>query len=141
MLGVVFFSYQSVVVLGLLFLMAVSPLLTVFGFLSGRAATVSTGYVFLLLGLGLHLVFCRARTSATSEGDSIHQDIFEIAFLTHSLMMEKTYTCEGHCDTIFVAGHDDMIVTHTAASLGDELHATLVGALNVVAEGEEGIRA
>ena len=121
--------------------MAVSPLLTVFGFLSGSAATVSTCAVFFLLGFGLHLVLFFAWTTATSEGDAIHQDIFEIAFLTHSLMMEKTYAGEGHGDTIFIASHDDMVVAHTATSLGNEFHTALVGTFDVVAEGEEGIRA
>lgn len=38
-----------------LFPVSVSPLLPVFGFLTCRAAAVRTGYVFLLLGFGLHL--------------------------------------------------------------------------------------
>ena len=55
-------------------------------------------------------------------------------------MVEQSHACEGHCDAVFVAGHDDMIITDAAASLGDELHATLMGTLDVVTEGEEGIR-
>lgn len=39
----------------MLFLVSVSPLLPVFGFLTCRAAAVRTGYVFLFLGFGLHL--------------------------------------------------------------------------------------
>ena len=56
-------------------------------------------------------------------------------------MVEQTYARKGHGNAVPVAGHDDMVVAYRAASLGDELHATLVGTLNVVAEGEEGIRA
>jgi hypothetical protein len=29
-----------------------------------------------------------------------------------NLMMEKTNSCECHSDAVFVAGHDDMIVTN-----------------------------
>jgi len=68
--------------------MAVSPLLAVFGFLTGRAATVSTGDVLFLLGLGLYLVFLFAGTATTTKGDAILQNALEIVFFTHSLMME-----------------------------------------------------
>ena len=54
-------------------------------------------------------------------------------------MVEQADTGEGHRDTVLVAGHDDMIVADAATSLGDELHTTLMGTLDVVAEGEEGI--
>ena len=54
-------------------------------------------------------------------------------------MMEKANASECHCNTIFVASHDDMIVANGASSLCDELYATLVGTLNVIAKGEEGI--
>ena len=54
-------------------------------------------------------------------------------------MVEQTYASEGHGNAVLVAGHDDMVVAYRAASLGDELHATLVGTLDVVAEGEERI--
>ena len=64
--------------------MPVCPLLTVFGFLTGRAATVSTGDVLLSLGLGLHFVLFLARSTATTERNTIHQDVFEIAFLAHN---------------------------------------------------------
>ena len=50
-------------------------------------------------------------------------------------MMEKSDTSECHCDTVFVAGHDDMVVANAAAGLCDKLHTALVGALDVVAEG------
>ena len=54
-------------------------------------------------------------------------------------MVEQSYACKRHGNAVLVAGHDDMIVADRATSLGDELHTTLVGTLNVVAEGEEGI--
>ena len=55
-------------------------------------------------------------------------------------MMEQSYASEGHRDTVFIAGHDDMIVADAATCLGNELHTTLMGTLDVVAEGEKGIR-
>ena len=55
-------------------------------------------------------------------------------------MMEQSYAREGHSNTIFVAGHDNMVVANRAASLCNELYTTLMGTLDVVAEGEEGIR-
>ena len=73
--------------MGLLFLMAVSPLLTVFGFLSGRAATVSTGYVFLLLGLGLHLVgvggFLASAAAAAEHEASAGYDLVNLVEFLH----------------------------------------------------------
>ena len=56
-------------------------------------------------------------------------------------MVEKAYTSECHGDAVFVAGHDDMVVANRAAGLCDELHSTLVGTLDIIAEGEEGIAA
>ena len=56
-------------------------------------------------------------------------------------MVEQTDACKRHRDTVFVAGFNDMIVTYRAACLGDVFHAALVRALDVVAEGEEGVRA
>ena len=58
--------------------MSVSPLLTVFDFLSGRAATVGTGDILFLLGLGLHLVVFLTGSSASPEIDAIHEDILEV---------------------------------------------------------------
>ena len=66
--------------------MPVSPLLTVFGLLPCRAATVSTSDVFFLLGFGLHLVFILSRPSATSEVNAILKNEAEIVFLTHSFI-------------------------------------------------------
>ena len=54
-------------------------------------------------------------------------------------MMKQSYASKCHCDAVLVAGHDDMIVAHGAAGLGDELHTALMGALDIVAEGEEGV--
>jgi len=63
--------------------MTVSPLLTVLGFLPGRATTVSTGDILFLLGLGLYLAIVLARASSPSEVDAVNQDVLEIAFFTH----------------------------------------------------------
>lgn len=63
--------------------MPVGALLAVFGFLLGRAAAVGAGNVFLLLGLGLHLVLFRARTAAAPEGYAVDEDVLEVAFFAH----------------------------------------------------------
>ena len=54
-------------------------------------------------------------------------------------MVEQSHACEGHSDAVFVAGHDDMIIADRATSLGDKLHTALMGTLDIVAKGEEGI--
>ena len=59
--------------------------------------------------------------------------------LSIALMMEQTHTREGHGNAVFVAGLDDIVVANAAAGLCNVFHATLVGTLDVVAEGEEGI--
>ena len=56
------------------------------------------------------------------------------------LVMEQPYSGETHHDAVFVAGVDNIVVTDRAAGLRDEVDAALVGALNIVAEGEEGVR-
>ena len=56
-------------------------------------------------------------------------------------MMEEADAREGHSNAVFVASHNDVIIADGATRLGDELHTTLMGTLNVVAEGEEGIGA
>ena len=56
-------------------------------------------------------------------------------------MVEQSHVCEGHDHIVLVAGLDDVVVTDTATRLCDILHATLVCALDVVAEGEESIGA
>ena len=56
-------------------------------------------------------------------------------------MVEQTDACKCHCDAVFVAGFDDMVITYRASCLGDILYAALVCTLDVITEGEEGIRA
>ena len=58
--------------------MAVSPLLTVFGFLTGRAAAMSTSDILFLLGLGLHLAIVLRLITSASEVDTILKDILKI---------------------------------------------------------------
>ena len=58
--------------------MPVGPLLTVFGFLTGRATTVSTGDVLFLLGLGLYFVFLFAGTTATTKRNAVFQYLLEV---------------------------------------------------------------
>ena len=58
--------------------MPVRPLLTVFGFLSGRAATVGTSDVLLLLGLGLHLAIVLGLIAPSSEVNAVFEDMLEI---------------------------------------------------------------
>ena len=58
--------------------MPICPLLTVFGFLSGRAATVGTGDVLFLLGLGLDLAVVLGLIAAPSEVDAVFEDVLKI---------------------------------------------------------------
>src|SRR5699024_10000670 len=46
-----------------------------------------------------------------------------------------------HGDVVLVAGGDDVVVPDGAAGLGDDRHTGLVGPLDVVPEGEEGVTA
>ena len=62
--------------------MPVGPLLTVFGFLSGRATTVSTSDILFLLGLGFYLVILCARTTATTKRNAVLQNLLEITLFT-----------------------------------------------------------
>ena len=60
-------------------LVAISPLLTVFGFLTSRAATMSTRDILFLLGLGLNFSFGRVVALATpAEGNAILEDMLKI---------------------------------------------------------------
>ena len=120
-------------------LMPISPLLTVFGFLSGRAGPVSPCNVFLLLRFGFHLATLLPGSPSASERNPILQYRLKIVFFTHRSMVKKSHSRECHCNTVFVAGHDDMVVTHRASCLRNKLHTTLVGTLDIVAEGEESI--
>ena len=58
--------------------MPVRPLLTVFGFLSGRAATVGTGDILFLLGLGLDLIIVLGLITASAEVDTVFEDVLKI---------------------------------------------------------------
>lgn len=124
-------------------MLAISTLFAVLRFLTGRTTAMSTGNVFFLLGFGLHFTFVLVVAfSATTKRNAIFQNALEVVvLLCHNLMVEKTNTGKGHCNAVLIAGHDDMIITHGATGLSNELHATLVSTLNVVAKGEEGIAA
>ena len=54
-------------------------------------------------------------------------------------MMEKPHVRKRHGHAVFIAALDDRVITDGSAGLCDILHAALVSAFNVVAEGEEGI--
>ena len=56
-------------------------------------------------------------------------------------VMEQADVRHGHRHVVFVGRLDDIVVADGAAGLGDIGHAALVGALDVVAEREEGIGA
>ncbi len=67
--------------------MTIGPLLTVFSFLTGRAATVSPGDVFLFLGFGLDLVFLLSGTTATTKRYTVFQNTLEVVFFTHQFSL------------------------------------------------------
>lgn len=54
-------------------------------------------------------------------------------------VMEQADVGHRHCDAVFVAGLDDVVVADGAAALRDVGDAALMRALDVVAEREEGI--
>ena len=58
--------------------MPIGPLLTVFGFLTGRAAAVGTSDILLLLGLGLHLAIVLRLVSSSPEVDTVLEYILKI---------------------------------------------------------------
>ena len=70
--------------------MPIGPLLTVFGFLLGRATTVSTSNILFLLGLGFHFVLLFARTTTATKRNTILQNTLKILLsCSHNcLMME-----------------------------------------------------
>lgn len=90
---------------------------------------MSTRYVLLLFGLRPHLrVILPVLLGTSLEGDSAHYNQVYIvtAKTTHTsaiLMMEQTHTRKRHCNAVFVTRLDNMVVTHTAASLRNILHA------------------
>ena len=58
-----------------------------------------------------------------------------------ALVVEEAHVGEGHGDVVFVTSLNDIVVTDRATGLCNLSHATLVRTLDVVAEGEESIRA
>ena len=56
-------------------------------------------------------------------------------------MMEQTYTSEGHGYAILIACVNNMVIAYTTSCLGNIFHSALMGTLNVVPKGEEGIAA
>jgi len=115
--------------------MTIGALLTVLRLLAGTAAAMGARDILLLLGFGLHLAIIFRLITSTSEVDAVFQYILKIVH--NYLMVEQSYTCEGHGDIVFVAGLDHIVITHAATCLGDELHTALMGTLDIVAEGEE----
>ena len=61
--------------------MPIRPLLTVFGFLPCRTATMGTSDVLLLLGLGLHLPFVFGLVAPPSEANAVLKDMLEIVHI------------------------------------------------------------
>ena len=59
--------------------LAVGTLLTVFSLLTGRAAAMGTGDIFLFAGFGLHLVFFRTTFRRPFEDHPVLNDFFDVA--------------------------------------------------------------
>ena len=131
------FVVQDVLVL-LLVAVGTSP--SYVSFLLCRSRTMCSGDVALLACLGAYAAVvgsgCRR---GFSEGDPrLHGDV-EGVHSSVGLMVEESHSCECHGDAVAVAGSDDMVVAHAASGLCHPLYPTLVGTLDVVAEGEEGV--
>ena len=148
-------------------MLPVGTLLAVFGLLLCRSAAVCSSDVLLFLGLGLYLTLVGVFPfTATAKGNAILQDFLKVLFASHilwglmgpigliglmglmgligpigpmKLMVEQSYARECHGDAILVTSHNDMVVAHRAAGLGNKLHTALVGTLDIVAKGEESI--
>ncbi len=54
-------------------------------------------------------------------------------------MMKQPRAGQSHDDVVFVAGFDNDVVADGAAGLGNVADAALLGAVDAVAEGEEGV--
>ena len=82
--------------------------------------------------------------SAAAYNQDLHaysSNIIRVLWPMKRSMMEQAHTGEAHHHVVFVAGVNHVIVPDGAAGLGHILHAAAVGALDVVAKGEEGIGA
>ena len=55
-------------------------------------------------------------------------------------MVKQSHPRKGHCDVIFIAGFDDVVVADGAAGLGYITDSAFLGPLYIVPEREEGIR-
>ena len=55
--------------------------------------------------------------------------------------MEQSYSRKAHSHIVLVAGLDNIIVPYRAAGLSDIFHARFFRSFDIVAEGEERIRA
>ena len=55
-------------------------------------------------------------------------------------MVEQTNACECHCNAVFVASFNNMVIAYRAACLCNEFHTTLVSTFDIVAEWEERVR-
>ena len=69
--------------------MTIGTLLTVFGFLSCRAATVGTSYILLFLGLGLHLAIIFWLVTSTSEGDAVLEYVLKIVHINGGKVLHQ----------------------------------------------------
>ena len=56
-------------------------------------------------------------------------------------MVEESHSGKCHYHTVLITALDNEVVADRSAGLGDVLNAALLSALDIVAEGEEGIRA
>ena len=56
-----------------------------------------------------------------------------------ALMVEKSHVGERHRHAVLVAAVDHRVIADGTAGLGNVFHTALIGAFNVVAEGEESV--
>ena len=91
--------------------MTIGALLTVFRLLAGRAAAMGARDILLLLGFGLHLAIIFRLITSTSEVDTIFKYVLKIVH-NYRLMMEQTYTGKCHCNTILIAGLDNIVIAN-----------------------------
>ena len=70
-------------------LVAVSPLLTVLRFLTGRTAAVSPSDILFLLGFGFHLPVVLRFVASTSEVDAVLENLLKIVHINDGKVLRR----------------------------------------------------
>ena len=121
--------------------MPVGTLGTILRFLFGGTTSVCTCNIGFLLGFGLDLSFISVALRGFSEDDSTtcNDVVYVIVHNERNLVVEQANADECHCDIIFIASLNDVVVSNRTTCLCDVFYTTLVRTLDIVAEWEESV--